>query len=140
MIIGVNDTGDKWKKFWAGSFFLFWWDAVGLLFTYMQWFFTLCSFWGVGKIMLCNCFIAGIVDTGGNNIADDVDTAWWTQSCELYKLEIAPMGYSRARGKQIHEKNLKTKISCQIPFKFSHVHIYSHNRLVQFLSILCTLT
>ncbi len=23
--------------------------------------------------MLCNCFIAGIVDTGGNNIAGDVD-------------------------------------------------------------------
>ena len=31
------------------------------------------------------------------------------------------MGYSGARGKLIHEKNLKSKILCQTPFK-RHTH------------------
>jgi hypothetical protein len=29
---------------------------------------------------------------------------------------MALMGYSWARGKQIHEKSMKSKISCEIPF------------------------
>jgi hypothetical protein len=37
--------------------------------------------------------------------------------CEFtYKFEIATMVYSGARGKLIHEQNLKYKISCQTPF------------------------
>jgi hypothetical protein len=32
------------------------------------------------------------------------------------KFERVPVGYSGARGKLIHEKNLKTKISWQTPF------------------------
>jgi hypothetical protein len=34
-----------------------------------------------------------------------------------YNFEIARIGYSRARKKPWHEINLKTKISCQAPFK-----------------------
>ncbi len=30
---GVNDSGEKWKSFWDRSFFIFCWDAVGLLFN-----------------------------------------------------------------------------------------------------------
>jgi hypothetical protein len=47
------------------------------------------------------------------------------------------MGYSGARGKLIHEKNLKSKISCQTPFTVVIVavwylrteHIYFTNSL-----------
>ncbi len=33
------------------------------------------------------------------------------------KFEMVLIGYSGVRGKLIHEKNLKLKISCQTPFK-----------------------
>ncbi len=44
-----------------------------------------------------------------------------TQSCTVLtlakkKFETAPMEYLGARGTMIHEKNLKSKISCQTPF------------------------
>ncbi len=32
---------------------------------------------------------------------------------------MAPLGYSGALGKWIHEKNQKSKISCQTPLKFN---------------------
>jgi hypothetical protein len=34
------------------------------------------------------------------------------------KFEMVLMGYSGARGTLIYEKNLKSKISCQTPFKY----------------------
>jgi hypothetical protein len=38
---------------------------------------------------------------------------------------MAPMGYhAGARGKLIHGKNLKTKISCQTPFKIQIIGFY----------------
>jgi hypothetical protein len=45
--------------------------------------------------------IAGVVDTGDKHKVENRD----------------PMGYSGARGKLIHEKNLNLKISCQTPFR-----------------------
>jgi hypothetical protein len=36
-----------------------------------------------------------------------------------YNFEMAPMEYSGAWGKLIHENNLKSKISCQTPFKYA---------------------
>jgi hypothetical protein len=49
------------------------------------------------------------------------------------------MGYSRARGKLIYEKNMKSKISCQTPFNtkfifqenFTSVDILKLTRLVR---------
>ncbi len=51
-------TAINGKKFDTGSFFLFCWDTVGLLFTItlIKWFFTFCSFWGVGKLTSLQLF------------------------------------------------------------------------------------
>ncbi len=38
------------------------------------------------------------------------------------KFKKAPMEYLGACGTLIHEKNLKSKISCQSPFKYNHAH------------------
>jgi hypothetical protein len=35
---------------------------------------------------------------------------------------MIPMRYSEARGTLIYEKNLKSKISCQTPFKVDSAH------------------
>ncbi len=56
-------------------------------------------------------FIAGVVDTGDqpllSNISANFEKIW----------KMARIGYSRARGKLIHEKSLKSKISGQTLFK-----------------------
>jgi hypothetical protein len=48
---------------------------------------------------------------------------------------MAPMEYLGAWGTLIHEKNLKSKISCQTPFKNIKIkirHIYIQKRSEQF--------
>jgi hypothetical protein len=48
--------GDKWEKnFRQKVFFIFYWDAAGLLFTLMG-FFTYCSLWDVGKPTMLQLF------------------------------------------------------------------------------------
>jgi hypothetical protein len=44
---------------------------------------------------------------------------------------MAPMGYSWAREKLIHLKNLKTKISCQTPFKLYGGNVIQLSTLMQ---------
>ncbi len=56
-------------------------------------------------------FIAGVVDN-----ADKLSFAKMYANFRK-KIEMFQMGYSGARGKLIHEINLKLKISCQTPFK-----------------------
>jgi hypothetical protein len=52
-----------------------------------------------------------------------------------------PMVYSGARGKLIHEKNLKLKISCQTPFKKNSIIADLRTRTgVVFLSFLLFVT
>ncbi len=43
------------------------------------------------------------------------------------KFEISLMGYSEAWGKLIHEKKLKSKVSCQIPFNGNCTYLLSLN-------------
>jgi hypothetical protein len=66
-------------------------------------------------------FVAGVVDTDEQLIAS-VNNTGGKKSCEnlrefSQKFGMTLMRYSEARGKLNHEKNLKTKISCQTPFK-----------------------
>jgi hypothetical protein len=66
--------------------------------------------------------IAGVVETGEQLIAGFVDTcdkhSFANISANLLKkFETALMEYSGAEETLIHEKNLKSKISCQTPFK-----------------------
>jgi hypothetical protein len=56
-------------------------------------------------------FIAGVVDTADKHSFAKISTNLRKQ------FETAQMGYSGARGKLIHEKNLKLKISSQTPLK-----------------------
>jgi hypothetical protein len=61
-------------------------------------------------------FAAGVVDTGGNFAAGVVDTGGAPLLANISgefpkKFETVLMGYSWARGKLIHEKNQKQKIS-----------------------------
>jgi hypothetical protein len=67
-------------------------------------------------------FISGVNNTGDQLFGSAINTAdkhsFATISANFRKkIETIPMGYSRARGNLTYEKNLKTKISCQTPFK-----------------------
>ncbi len=70
--------------------------------------------------------IAGVNDTGDKFFAGVVDTAeQFIAEVNEYlrefskKFKTAPMEYLGAWGTLIHEKNLKSKISCQTPFNSS---------------------
>jgi hypothetical protein len=39
---------------------------------------------------------------------------------------MSPIGYSGVRGKLTREKNRKSKISCQTPFKFAIEYRFGH--------------
>jgi hypothetical protein len=56
-------------------------------------------------------FIGGVVDTGDKHSFAIISANF------RKKFEMIPMRYSEARGTLIYEKNLKSKISCQTPFK-----------------------
>ncbi len=56
-------------------------------------------------------FIAGVVDTADKHLFAIFSANFWK------KVETIHMGYSGARGTLIYEKNLKSKVSCQTPFK-----------------------
>ncbi len=69
-----------------------------------------------------NKFIAGVVDTGEQLIACVVDTGDKHSFANISanfrkKSKPAPMEYLGAWGTLIHEKNLKSKISCKTPYK-----------------------
>jgi hypothetical protein len=49
-------------------------------------------------------------------VADNVINLYFPSEF-LLKCEMAPIEYSGAQGKLIHEKILKSKILCQTPFK-----------------------
>ncbi len=71
--------------------------------------------------MLRETIIAGVIDTGEQLIAGINDNGNKHKVVNSYtkfffKFEMAPKGYSGSWRKLIHEKNLKSKISCQTPF------------------------
>jgi hypothetical protein len=61
MTLKINE-----KNLETGSFFIFWWDAVRLQFTFIECFFPWCSLWGGGRLILLQLFliIVGVVVTG----------------------------------------------------------------------------
>jgi hypothetical protein len=66
--------------------------------------------------------IAGVIDTAEQLMAGVVDTgdkrSYLNISANFAKkFKMAPMEYLGAWGALIHEKNVKSKISCQAPFK-----------------------
>ncbi len=75
-----------------------------------------------GVVDTAEKFIAGVVDTAEQFIAGVVDTADKHSFAIISanfrkKVEMILMDYSGARGTLIHEKKLRSKISCQTPFK-----------------------
>jgi hypothetical protein len=74
-------------------------------------------------------FIAGVVDTGEQLIAGVVDTgdkhSFANISANFRKNSKRPLWNTLGPGgTMIHEKNLKSKISCHTPFNISNVHCY----------------
>jgi hypothetical protein len=70
--------------------------------------------------------MTGVVDTGDKfaeqfitGVFDTADKHSFVIICAhfFFKVETILMGYSGPRGTMIHEKKLKSKISCQAPFK-----------------------
>jgi hypothetical protein len=78
-------------------------------------------------ISLCQeyIFFAGVVDTAEQFIAGVVDTgdkySFANISANFRKIQNGPTEYLGAWGTLIHEKNLKSKISCQTPFNVGHI-------------------
>ncbi len=64
-----------------------------------------------------NKFFAGVVDTAEQFIAGVVDTGDKYLREFSKKFETAPLESLGAWGTLIHEKILKSKITCQTPFK-----------------------
>ena len=66
-------------------------------------------------------FFAGVVDMAEQLIAGVVDAgdthSFLNISANFQKYKTAPMEHLGAWGTLINEKNLKSKISCQTPFK-----------------------
>ncbi len=79
-------------------------------------------------------FIAGYNDTGEHPMAGFVDTGGKHKDANIYakfrKIRNGPEG---ARGKLIHEKNLKSKISWKTPFK----HLNTSHSLFQLILVYC---
>jgi hypothetical protein len=69
-------------------------------------------------------FFAGVVDTADKHSFANIEFS--------KKFEMILLGYSEAQGTLIYEKNLKSKISCQTPFKFlnkeSSLYSYIRNK------------
>jgi hypothetical protein len=65
-------------------------------------------------------FTAGVVDT------DDKPSFAIVSANFRKKFEMVLMGYSGVRGKMIHERNLKLKISCQTPFNEVPARVFHH--------------
>ncbi len=73
--------------------------------------------------------IAGVVDTGEQLIAGVVDTGDKHSFENIFvnfrkKFETALREYSLGQGTLIHEKNLKSKISCQTPFNLHAIWVF----------------
>jgi hypothetical protein len=68
--------------------------------------------------MFRQTIIAGVIDTGEQLIAGISDNGNKHKVVKIYTIFflMAPKGYSGTRRKLIHEKNLRSKISCQTLF------------------------
>ncbi len=66
-----------------------------------------------------NKFFTGVVDTAKQFIAGVVDKTFIRDYLGDFskKVEMILTDYSGAQGTLIHEKKLRSKISCQTPFK-----------------------
>ena len=77
--------------------------------SYFEFFSKICG--DIRELM----FITGVNDTGDKQLFANISANF------RKKLKMAPMEYLEAWGTLIHEKNLKSKISCQTPFKVVEV-------------------
>ncbi len=76
-------------------------------------------------------FVSGVVDTAEQFIAGIADTAdkhsFAIISANFHKkVEMSLMEYSGARDTLIHEKKLKSKISCQTPFNYPSLFLATY--------------
>jgi hypothetical protein len=65
----------------------------------------------VGVVDTAEQLFAGVVDTGYKHLFANISANF------RKKFKTAPMEYLGAWGTLIHEKKLRSKISCQTPFK-----------------------
>jgi hypothetical protein len=79
-------------------------------------------------------FFTGVVDTAEQLITGDVDTGEYLGEFSK-KFKKASMEYLGAWGTLIHEKNLKSKISCQTTFKQISYNGRGHYRYRVLLTI-----
>ncbi len=75
-----------------------------------------------GDVDTSGKFAASVIDTGGNFATGIVDTGgspWLVNISENFwkKFEMVQLGYSKAGGKLLHERNQKQKILWHCPFK-----------------------